>query len=160
MDIQVNQQKEKEDLGLIRILSKDIEGRNNVYVGLTKIKGVSWSFANAVCRILKIDKNRKIGSLSEEEIKKISDFIKNPKIPVFLMNRKFDIGSGETKHSIGTDLELQKEFDIKRLKKIKSYRGVRHAAGQPVRGQKTRSHFREKNRKVVGVKKNINAKKK
>ena len=42
------------------------------------------------------------------------------------------------------DLDIQKEFDIKRLKKIKSYRGLRHAQGLPVRGQRTRSHFRKK----------------
>ena len=67
------------------------------------------------------------------------------------MNRRKDIESGETKHLIGSELELQKEFDIKRLKKIRSYRGLRHALGQPVRGQRTRSHFRAKKRKAVGV---------
>jgi small subunit ribosomal protein S13 len=41
---------------------------------------------------------------------------------------------------------LRKEFDIKRLKKIKAYRGVRHSAHLPVRGQRTKANFR-KNRK-------------
>ena len=45
-------------------------------------------------------------------------------------------------HLTGADLTLSKELDIKRLKKIKSYRGIRHSIGQPVRGQRTRSHFR------------------
>jgi small subunit ribosomal protein S13 len=39
---------------------------------------------------------------------------------------------------------LKKEFDIKRLKKIRSYRGLRHATGRPVRGQRTKGHFRSK----------------
>jgi hypothetical protein len=44
---------------LIRILSKDIEGGLNVYVGLTKIKGISWSLSNAICKSLKLDKKKK-----------------------------------------------------------------------------------------------------
>lgn len=134
---------------LIRILSTDIPGNKNVYTGLTRIKGVSWSLSNAICHCLHIDKRKRISTLTKEEIEKISEFIKNPKVPVFLLNRRFDLESGESKHYTGTDLDLKKEFDIKRLKKIRSYRGLRHAIGAPVRGQRTRSHFRKN--KVVGV---------
>jgi small subunit ribosomal protein S13 len=138
---------------IVRILSEDIEGGMKVYAGLTKIKGVSWSLSNAVCKVLKIDKNKKIGSLNEEEVKTITEFIKNPKVPEFLLNRRKDFETGENKHLNGTGLELQNEFDIKRLKKIKSYRGIRHGAGLPVRGQRTRSHFRKNKSKSVGIKK-------
>lgn len=138
---------------IVRILSKDIEGKFKIYVGLTKIKGVSWALANAICKVLKIDKGRKIGSLSKEEIEMIEEFIKHPKMPEYLFNRKIDIGTGENKHLTGSDLELQKEFDISRLKKIKSYKGYRHAIGLPVRGQKTKSHFRKNKKKGVGIKK-------
>ena len=144
---------EKYEERLVRLLSKDIEGKLNVYVGLTKIKGISWSMANAICKVLKLDKKRKIGSLSKEELEKITEFVKKPKMPIFMFNRKFDIETGENKHLIGTDLELQKEFDIGRLKKIKSYRGLRHAVGLPVRGQRTKSHFRKNKSKSVGIKK-------
>jgi len=138
---------------VVRILYEDIEGGMPVYAGLTKIKGVSWGVANAVCKILKIDKNRKIGSLTDTEVKKIVDFIKNPEVPFFILNRRFDFETGKNRHLTGTDLELQKEFDIKRLKKIKSYRGIRHSAGLPVRGQRTKSHFRKNKRKGAGIKK-------
>ena len=84
-------QQEKREERLVRILSKDIEGKMKVYPGLTKIKGVSWAFSNAVCKTLNIDKNRTIGSLTEEEIQKISDFIKNPKLPEYILNRRKDI---------------------------------------------------------------------
>jgi len=60
---------------LVRILSKDIEGRSTIYHGLTKIKGISWSISNAICNALGFDKRRKIGSLTSEEIQKISDFM-------------------------------------------------------------------------------------
>lgn len=140
---------------LIRILSKDIEGGLKVYVGLTKIKGISWGLSNAICKSLNIDKYRKIGSLSKEEIDKINDFIKKPKMPVYLFNRKSDLETGENKHLIGSNLELQKELDIGRLKKIKSYKGFRHAVGLPLRGQRTKSHFRRNKRKSVGIKKKV-----
>ncbi len=158
----VQEQKQKTDEEkykerMIRILSEDIEGGMTVYAGLTKIKGISWSLANAICKVLKIDKNRKIGSLTDAEVKKISDFIKNPQIPLFIFNRRFDFETGENKHLTGTHLELQKEFDIKRLKKIKSYRGIRHSAGLPVRGQRTKSHFRKNKAKGAGIKKKVKA---
>jgi len=138
---------------LVRILSEDIEGGMKLYAGLTKIKGVSWGIANATCYVLNLDKKRLIGSLTQEEIKKISDFIKNPQIPDWLLNRRKDFESGVHKHLSGSDLELQRDFDIKRLKKIKSYRGLRHMAGQPVRGQRTKSHFRTNRPRGGGIKK-------
>ena len=138
---------------MVRILSKDIEGSMKVYPGLTKIKGISWSLSNAVCKILKIDKNRKIGSLTKEEVMKISEFVKNPKIPEHIFNRRQDFETGENKHLTGSGLELQKEFDIKRLKKIKSYKGFRHMSGLPLRGQRTKSNFRRNKAKGAGIKK-------
>ena len=138
---------------IVRILSKDIEGGMNIYPGLTKIKGVSWGLSNATCKILNIPKNKKVGLLSEEEIKKISEFLKNPKVPKFILNRRRDFKTGEDKHLVGADLELQKEFDIKRLKQMGSYRGFRHIAGLPLRGQRTRSNFRKNRRKGAGIKK-------
>jgi small subunit ribosomal protein S13 len=134
---------------LIRILSTDIPGDMSIYAGLTRIKGVSWSYSNAVCNVLRIDKKKRIFELSEEEMKKISEFIKNPKVPEFVLNRKKDLETGKSGHLTGVDLDLAKEFDIKRMKKIRSYKGIRHILGQPVRGQRTKSHFR-KNR-AVGV---------
>ena len=110
---------------VVRILSRDIEGRMKVYPALTKIKGISWSIANAVCKILGIDKARKIGSLTDDEIKKLSEFMKNPKIPKHINNRRFDFETGKDKHIIGTELELQHDLDIKRLKKIRRPIGPR-----------------------------------
>ncbi len=150
---------EKYEEKLVRIISKDIEGGVQIYPGLTKIKGVSWGLANAVCTKLKIDKRRKIGSLSEEEIKKITEFLKNPEVPEYLLNRRKDFETGKDLHLTGSDLELQKEFDIKKLKKIKSYRGLRHMSGLPMRGQRTKSHFRVNRSKGVGIKSKAKEKK-
>jgi small subunit ribosomal protein S13 len=137
---------------IIRILQTDIPGNKNLYTGLTKIKGVSWAISNAVSILLGFDKKTKIQDLSKEEIAKIEELLKNPKFPKFLINRKNDFATGEDKHLIGSDLDLVKEFDIKRLKKIRSYRGLRHATGQPTRGQRTKGHFRDNRKKGVGIK--------
>jgi len=141
--------KEVEEDSLLRIASTDIPGRLTIYSGLTRIKGISWAFSNAICKTLGIDKNRKIHTLKEEEIKKILEFAKNPNLPQWLLNRRRDIETGTDKHFISIDLDLTKEFDIRRMKKTKSYKGVRHAAGLPVRGQRTRAHFRKG--RAVGV---------
>lgn len=149
-----NKSKEKEyGERVIRILSKDIEGGMSLYSGLSTIKGISWALANAICKVLKMDKKRKIGSLTEEEVEKIIKFLANPQIPNYILNRRKDFETGEDKHLTGSDLELQNEFDIKRLKKIKSYKGYRHVAGLPVRGQRTRSNFRKNRSKGAGIKK-------
>lgn len=137
---------------IIRILQTDIPGNKNIYAGLTRIKGVSWAISNALCILHGFDKTRKIENLSKEEIEKIENILKEGKFPQFLLNRKKDFETGEDKHLITNDLDLAKELDIKRLKKIRSYRGLRHATGQPTRGQKTRSHFRENRKKGVGIK--------
>ena len=151
MEQKISEQKHEEKI--IRIMSKDIRGNMNVYVGLTKIKGISWSFSNALCKVLKIDKSKKIGDLSESETKKIIDFIKNPKVKSYIVNRRVDLSTGEDNHLTGSDLELKKEFDIKRLKKIRSYKGYRHALNLPVKGQRTKGHFRKNKAKGVGIKK-------
>ena len=140
---------------IVRILSKDIEGKMSIYSGLTKIKGVSWGISNAICKKLKIDKKRKIGSLTKQEINKISEFIKNPEIPEHLINRRNDFETGKDFHLTGSDLELRTEFDIKRLKKIKNYRGLRHAINLPTKGQRTRANFRKNRKKGTRIKKKL-----
>jgi len=149
------QTKQRNENRVVRILSKDIEGNMGLYAGLTKIKGISWTLSNAICQILKLDKNKKIGALTNEEIDKITNFFKSPELPKYLLNRQNDFETGENKHLIGNDLELTTEFDIKRLKKIKSYRGSRHLSGLPMRGQRTKSNFRRNRRKGAGIKKKI-----
>jgi small subunit ribosomal protein S13 len=137
---------------IIRILGSDIPGNKNIYYGLKKIKGISYSFSNAICNILDFDKTRKIGTLDEQEIKKIEQLLKDQRnIPSWLKNRRKDYDSGKDEHIIGTDIKFKKDTDIKRMRKIKTYRGMRHSYGLPVRGQRTKAHFRHG--ATVGVKK-------
>lgn len=137
---------------LVRILTCDIPGSKNIFVGLTRVKGVSWALSNAICLKLKIPRTKKVAELSKEDIKKIENFIEEMPVYDFMKNRRKDFETGETKHYYGASLDMRRDFDIKRLREIKSYRGIRHALKQPVRGQRTRSHFRTRGR-AMGVKK-------
>lgn len=137
---------------IIRILQTDIPGSKNVYTGLTYIHGVSWAISNVLCRHCKLDKNKKVETLTKEEIQNIEEKLKEHDFPRFLLNHKNDFTTGEDSHLIGSALDVNEELDIKRLKKIRSRRGYRHATGQPTRGQRTRSHFRTNRKKGVGIK--------
>jgi len=136
---------------LVRILGYDIPGSRNIYSGLTRIKGVSWAISNAACIKLNIPRGKKIEELSKDEIKKIENFLKSLELPDYLLNRRKDQETGLTAHYLGSDLDIKREFDIKRMREIKSYKGIRHGAKLPVRGQRTRSHFRTKG-KAMGIK--------
>ncbi len=137
---------------VFRIFATDVDGTKPIGHALIKVKGISFSMSNAICTISGVDRNKKAGYLTDEEIKKIEEVIQNlDKFPKWMLNRQNDYDEGSDKHLLGVDLKLRTEFDVKRLKKIKSYRGMRHAAGLPVRGQRTRGHFR-KSKKSLGVK--------
>jgi len=138
------------NIAMTRIITADIPSSLPVYAGLTRIKGISWTMSKATCHALKIDRKRKVSSLSPEEIGKIEEFIKDPKLPEWLLNRRKDVETGVSKHLILTDLDLQREFDIRKMKKMRCFKGIRHILGQPVRGQSTKAHFRVKG-KAVGV---------
>jgi len=142
---------EKEFEVQVRILGFDVPGNKNIYTALTYIKGVSWAIANIACHKLKLDRTKKISEFSKAEIQEIEQFLQNIELPDFMKNRRNDRETGLSTHLYSNDLDMKKEFDIKRLRKIKSYKGLRHAQKLPVRGQRTRSNFRSKG-KAVGVK--------
>ncbi len=127
---------------IVRIAATDIDGELKTVYGLAEIKGVGVNLAYGICRVLGIDPNMKIGYLTDDEIKKIEDLLNNPSqydIPKWTYNRRKDYTSGEDMHLIGADLIFYVKQDIEREKKIKSWRGIRHALGLKVRGQRTRT---------------------
>ena len=71
------------------------------------------------------------------------------RLPWWMLNRRKDLISGEDKHIMGSDLVLKLRDDINLLRKIRSYRGIRHERGLRVRGQRTKSTGRRG--MVVGV---------
>jgi len=147
---------EKKDFRhIVRVGNTDLEGARPIGHALNKIKGVSFIFANAVCTFAGIDKRKIVGKLSEAEVQKLDSVLKEPLkygFPSWMLNRRKDPETGADKHIIGSDLKWQNENDLKVMKKIRSYKGVRHMSGLPVRGQKTKNNFRKKKGKVsLGV---------
>lgn len=145
--------KEQDDVTLVRVLGKDIRGDIKLGPALTKIDGISWGMSNAICKILELNKRQRIQDVPKDALSKIEEFIQNPQVPAFLKNRRKDFDTGEDLHISGTDLRLRKEFDIKRLRKIKSYKGARHAVNLPVRGQRTKGNFRRHRKPSVAASK-------
>ena len=140
---------------IVRIVSTDIKGEKKTLMALQKIKGVGYMFANFICYSSKVDPLKISGKLSNEEILKLEDVIKNPakyNCPSWMMNRRKDYETGQDMHLITTDWNITIDNDMKRMKKIRSYKGVRHMIGQPVRGQRTKSNFRKnKGKLTLGV---------
>ncbi len=137
---------------IVRFLSTDLDGNMSVYTALRKIKGISHMFSNAICMSTGVDAKKKLGTLNESDLKILENAIKNPSfLPSWMLNRRKDIEAGKDAHLIGSNLDLVRREDINFMKRIRSYKGVRHELGQPVRGQRTRSSFRTQ--KSVGVSK-------
>ena len=139
---------------IVRVSGTDIDGSKRVTYGLTRIKGVGFSLANAIIRILDLKKDARMGELSESEIQKIEDAILDPLkygVPEWILNRRRDIRTGRTIHLIGSDLDLKIKEDIDEMKELKSWKGIRHSLGLKVRGQRTKTTGRKE--RAVGVKK-------
>jgi len=138
---------------IVRIAGTDISGELGLPWGLAKIKGVGYNFAMAICRVLGLDPSMKIGFLSDSEIEKIEDLLRDPAkygIPSWMFNRRKDYETGKDMHLVGSDLIFYARQDIEREIRIKSWRGVRHALGYKVRGQRT--HTTGRLGPTVGVK--------
>jgi small subunit ribosomal protein S13 len=141
---------------IVRIANVDVPGGKAIRVALTKIKGIGTNFADAVCAVAKVDGSIRAGDLPTTDVEKLNKTVNNPVeagIPIWMFNRKKDYESGEDKHLHTGTLGFIQENDIKRLKKTKTLRGMRHQRKLPLRGQRTRSNFRRSKGKVVGVKK-------
>ena len=138
---------------IVRLLATDLDGELTVRRALRRVKGIGFMFSRAICKISGVDPEKKIGSLNEEELKKLENCVKNPtaegNFPKWLLNRRKDMESGKYIHLVGSALDLRTREDINLLKRIRSYKGIRHELGLPVRGQRTRSSFRTQ--RTVGV---------
>jgi small subunit ribosomal protein S13 len=118
---------------MARVAGVEIANDKKIWISLQEIYGVGEVKAKEVCKGAKIDENTIVGEMSEGDLDKVRAYIDK---------------------NLQTEGELrQKTFrDIKRLKDIRSYRGIRHKLGLPVRGQRTRhnAHTRKGRSKPVG----------
>lgn len=145
---------------IVRVHNTDLNGNKQIIMALQKIKGVGFMFSNMVCQMADIPKEKKTGLLTDKEVEKLDKILSNPKsfgTPTWMLNRRKDYETGTDEHCFTTTLTLQNDNDKKRLQKIKSYRGIRHAHGLPTRGQRTKSNFRRNKGKATGVKRSAAA---
>jgi len=121
---------------MARILGVDIPDNKRGEISLTYIFGIGRSLANKIFQEAKIDGNKRVSEWTDAESKKIRAIISE--------NYKVE---GELKSEI--------RLSIKRLMDIGCYRGKRHRAGLPGRGQKTKNNARTKKgkRKTIANKK-------
>lgn len=108
---------------------------------MTYIYGIGRSLSRKILTELGINMDTRVKDLTEEEVKKIRDYIEN---------------------NLKVEGELRQEViqNIKRLMEIGCYRGLRHKMGLPVRGQRTRTNARTRKgpRRAIGVKKKAKSK--
>jgi small subunit ribosomal protein S13 len=141
---------------IVRVANVDLPGGKVIGVSLQKIKGVGTSFSAAVCNISQIPKSTVTGNLTDEQVALLTDVLTKPRehgMPTWFFNRQKDYETATNQHLLTGTLVFVKDNDLKRLKKTKTLRGMRHQKRLPVRGQRTRSNFRHNKGKVVGVKK-------
>jgi small subunit ribosomal protein S13 len=108
---------------MLRIAGVNIPDEKRIEISLTYVYGIGPSTATKILEELKISKLTRTKDLSEEEKNKIREYVEK-RIRV----------EGELKHTIRTN--------VKRLKEIGAYRGIRHQRGLPVRGQRTKTNNR------------------
>ena len=129
---------------IIRIANSDVSGEQRLGYALTSIRGIGPRISNAIIKKLSLDSEKLAGELSDKNVDEIENAIKNVSefVPKWLLNRQKDYDTGDDVHSVSIDLKMALEDDINRMKKTKSYKGVRHASGHKVRGQRTYSNGR------------------
>ena len=135
-----------------RNLRTQVDGNAKVEHGLTQIMGVGRRFAQAVVAVAKIDPKIRIGAIQEKDLNRLEQIIISPVehgVPNWMVNRAKDLRTGEDLHVLSNKLEITVKRDIDRMKKIRSYKGVRHHLRLKVRGQRTKSTGRHG--LVVGV---------
>ena len=108
---------------MARIAGITLPPDKRIEIGLTYIYGIGRPKSNRILAEAKIDKNKKVKALSEDEINKIRQII-------------------EKREKIEVDLRKEISVNIKRLIDIGCYRGMRHKRKLPVRGQRTKTNAR------------------
>ena len=117
---------------MARIAGVNIPTQKKLGVALTYIYGIGKKLSSEVCKEANVDTNSRVQDLSESEIKSISDVI-------------------SASHNVEGDLRREISGNIKRLKDLGAYRGVRHRKNLPCRGQRTHTNARTKKGKAIAI---------
>jgi small subunit ribosomal protein S13 len=117
----INKDKDKEAI-MARIAGIDLPREKRVEIGLTYIYGIGRSRSQEILKNADVDFDTRVKDLTESELARIRQEI--------------------DKYHVEGDLRRDVAMNIKRLREINCYRGMRHKKGLPVRGQKTKTNAR------------------
>lgn len=119
-----------------RILGVDVPPNKQLPYAFRYIYGIGATLARRICDGLNLDPTRQSKTLTDEELTRIANFV-------------------EKNFVVEGNLRRQRTQNINRLRDIKCYRGLRHRANLPVRGQRTRTNARTRKgpRKTIAGKK-------
>jgi small subunit ribosomal protein S13 len=122
---------------MARIAGVDIPKQKRGVISLTYIYGIGRSRAKEILAAAKVDENTKVSDWTDEEIG--------------------NIRAAVSQFTIEGELRSEIQLNIKRLMDIGCYRGIRHRAGLPLRGQRTKNNSRTRKgkRKTVANKKKV-----
>lgn len=123
---------------MARISGVDLPREKRIEIGLTYIYGIGRKRSEKILSEAGVSPDTRVKDLTDEEVAKIRDVI-----------------DADTENLIEGDLRREIAMNIKRLKEIGCYRGIRHRKGLPVRGQKTKTNARTRKgpRRTVANKK-------
>ncbi|MBI4392548.1 MAG: 30S ribosomal protein S13 [Euryarchaeota archaeon] len=129
---------------IVRIANTDLNGKHHVELALATVKGIGIRTAGVIADRAGVRRLEKLGNLQDADIAKLEEAVDSfvETAPRWLLNRALDVEIGSSMHLVGADLEGKRRDDINRMKKIRSYKGVRHEDGQKVRGQRSKSNGR------------------
>ncbi len=108
---------------MVRIAGINIPDQKRIEIALTSVYGIGLVTSRKILKELSLDPDTRSKDLPIEDANRLRDFIE----------KKYRV-EGELRHSV--------KMNIKRLKEIGCYRGVRHQRGLPVRGQRTKTNTR------------------
>ena len=117
---------------MARIASVVIPSENQVWIALTYIYGIGRTTSKAILAEANIEPTTRVKDLTEADEQKLNDII-------------------SSKYRVEGDLKRLVTNNIKRLKDINSYKGLRHKAGLPANGQRTRTNARTRKGKAIAV---------
>lgn len=143
---------EEEIKYFVRVRNTDLDGTKAVHIALTGIKGIGPHTSRTITAFAGVDPHAVLGKLDDGSVERIANAVDTytERVPAWMVNRPKDIYTGEVRHLLGPELTMMNDDDVNRMRKMRSYRGIRHETGQKVRGQRTKSTGRTGT--TVGVK--------
>ena len=117
---------------MARIAGVNIPTNKRVVIALTYIHGIGRTKAQEICSQLALPAERRVNELTDGEVISIRELI-------------------DANYQVEGDVRREVSMNIKRLMDLKTYRGLRHRARLPVRGQRTSTNARTRKGKAVAI---------